>query len=782
MWRIPSIERLYIDLRVARPGSFAAYALTVLLVAAATAGRLAIDSWISGSQFIFFFPAVILATFLFGIRAGALAVVLSAISAFYFILPPRFTFQLTGLPEVTALTVFSVVAAANVMIVGLLRSALVHLARVQGLDDAIFDFNPDAIVVTDMRGLITRLNRQTEILFGYSSQALLGQPVELLIPQAMRTIHVEHRTAFAAAPRTREMGAGLELLGQRANGETFPVHVQIAPITTIGGDRMIASVRDVTEQSSAAAALAESRQQQAVLEERQRGADELQRANQTLHAIIQSAPVGIWAIDEGGRVTIWNPPVAELYGISAEAVIGKPWHKVVKEKLPPDTRSTEDLVKLARRQGGFNDIEVQRLATDGTQRELSISAAPLRDGGDTLTGMLFVGYDLTRTKELERRLRQAHKLEAIGQLTGGVAHDFNNLLAVVYGNLEALSDDFDANSPVGQLIDGAMRAAQHGASLTRRLLAFSRQQKLAPTDVDVAALAVETTDMLRRMVEESIDIKTAIAPDLWKSRIDAEQLANALVNLVVNARDAMPEGGSLTIAAENATVTADDCRNIKDLTAGDYVKLSVTDTGAGMTKAVLERVLEPFFTTKPVGRGTGLGLSMVYGFVKQSGGHMTIASEPGRGTTVCLYLPRLAVEAKAAPTVNVETPVAATDGEVILLVEDDEMVRNLQVQSLHKLGYQTLEAEDGPACLDILKSPVRVDLLLTDIVLPKGMSGPAIAEAARKIRPGLKVVYMSGYAPGDVTKHYDLSGARSLAKPFTRADLARAMRETLEEA
>jgi CheY-like chemotaxis protein len=287
--------------------------------------------------------------------------------------------------------------------------------------------------------------------------------------------------------------------------------------------------------------------------------------------------------------------------------------------------------------------------------------------------------------------------------------------------------------------------------------------------------------MLRRMVEESVAIIPKIASGLWKSRIDPEQLTNALVNLVVNARDAMPDGGTLTVTAENATIDEDWCHGRKDLTPGTYVSLSISDTGAGMTKEVLARALEPFFTTKPLGQGTGLGLSMVYGFILQSGGHMTLYSEPGQGTTVTLYLPKLETESPTAPAPETSDAPAAAAGEVVLLVEDNEMVRDLQVQSLRKIGYQTLEAEDGPACLDIIRSSAHVDLMLTDIVLPKGMSGPALVEAARTIRPGLKVIFMSGYAPEDVLRRYDLTEVRALAKPFTRLELAQAIYAELHD-
>jgi PAS domain S-box-containing protein len=772
------IESLYVNLPIARPGSAGAYILTALIVAFATVARLAIDRWISGSQFIFFFPAVMIATFLFGVRAGSIAVVLSTVSAFYFILPPRFTFQLTGLPEATALTVFALVASGDVLIIGLLRAALVKLLLVKGLDAALFDSNPDAVIATDKAGVITRANRQAEVMLAYPPGALLNRSVEELVPEALRDRHAAHRKGFAADPQVREMGKGLNLLARRADGETFPVDVQIGPVAGEGELRFIATIRDIGQQVAAERSLAESRQFQAVLEERERGAEELRHVNATLSAVIEAAPIAISAIDVEGRITMWNTRVAEFYGVPASVAIGQSWHETIKEQLPPDSYSTEELIRMAGKEN-LRNVAVKRFAPDGTVRELSVSSAPLYDGGSTIRAHLFIAHDVTQTNALERKLRKAQKLEAIGQLTGGIAHDFNNLLAAIYGNLEAAKDEADLDPRVERLLESSMKAARHGAELTRRLLAFSRQQKLEPTDVDVAAIIVGTAEMLRRVVEESIVIETVIQPDLWKSRIDAEQLTNGLINLVVNARDAMPEGGRLTITAGNVTLDESACEGSRDLTPGAYVRLSVCDTGAGMSREVQERVLEPFFTTKPVGKGTGLGLSMVYGFMKQSGGHVTIESERGRGTTVTLFLPKVISDAAAVPIDRQATESGATEGEVILLVEDDETVREVQVQSLRKLGYATREAPDGPACLEILKTSARVDLLLSDIILPAGMSGPALAEAARRIRPGLKVVFMSGYAPADILRSHNLAGARWLTKPFSRAELGEAIRTEL---
>jgi PAS domain S-box-containing protein len=460
------IERLYIDLPIVRSGSAGAYSLGALAVAAATWARLASDPWISGGHFIFFFPAVGLTTFFLGARAGALAVILSVLSAFYFIMPPRFSFQVTGASEVSTLAVFAVIATGDFAIVGLLRTALARLAHLRALDTAIFDSNPDAIIVTDGEGRIVQLNHRAESLFGYSPDALFNQPIENLMPEFLRTRHVLHRTTFTTAPRVREMGVGLELLAQRASGETFPVSVQIGPVSKGGKAQLIATLRDVTEQKAVAAALAKSRQQQAILEERQRGAEELRQANETLSAIIESAPVAIWAIGADERITIWNPAVAELYGLSATEAIGRSWRAQIVRPLPSNTLSGDDLLRIAREKGGFRDIEIRRYGANNATLELRVSAAVLHHPGASAVGVLFIAHDIGRTKDLESKLLQAQKMEAIGQLTGGIAHDFNNLLAVIYGNLETLKDDSDLKPEARLQIEGGLKAARHGASLT----------------------------------------------------------------------------------------------------------------------------------------------------------------------------------------------------------------------------------------------------------------------------------------------------------------------------
>ncbi len=385
--------------------------------------------------------------------------------------------------------------------------------------------------------------------------------------------------------------------------------------------------------------------------------------------------------------------------------------------------------------------------------------------------------DITERMQAEERLRQAQKMETVGQLTGGVAHDFNNLLAVIHGSAELLGDQVGADDPQ---VRAVIRATGRGAELTQHLLAFSRQQPLRPQSIDLAELTTGMLVLLKRTLGETIEIVTDQSSDLWPVLADPGQIESALLNLAINARDAMPEGGKLTIECMNACLDEAYVAQNPETAAGDYVVMAVSDTGVGMAPEVREHAFEPFFTTKEVGKGSGLGLSMVYGFVNQSGGHVTIYSEQGEGTTIKLYLPRstetAAVERKPATD---EVPVAR--GETVLVVEDDPEVRTLAVTLLSGLGYQVLEAATGAAALEQLGSPTRIDLLLTDVVMPGGMNGCELAVEVERRIPGIKVLYISGY-PEDAIIHNGRldADAELLQKPFRRADLAQAARRALD--
>jgi signal transduction histidine kinase len=383
----------------------------------------------------------------------------------------------------------------------------------------------------------------------------------------------------------------------------------------------------------------------------------------------------------------------------------------------------------------------------------------------------------------EERLRQSQKMEVVGQLAGGVAHDFNNLLAIIYGNLDILEDALADRPDLRQIVQNTMNAAARGASLTHQLLAYSRLQPLDPHVLDAGKLIIDMTKLLHRTLGETIEIQTQVADDLWKTLIDPNQLENALLNLSVNARDAMPNGGKLMIEAQNAILDAAYAEEHLEVMPGRYVMLAVTDTGIGMSKEVVQRALEPFFTTKPTGQGTGLGLSMVYGFVKQSRGHIKIYSEEGQGTSVKLYLPATATDQEdGRVTIDRSELPAARPGEVVLVVEDDAMVLRLAVELLTRLGYQALEARDGPEAIAILDRVGRLDLLFTDVVLPKGMNGTALAREAQRRRPQLKVLYMSGYTANAIIHHGMLDkGVHLLTKPFRKVELARKVRQVLDD-
>ena len=440
-----------------------------------------------------------------------------------------------------------------------------------------------------------------------------------------------------------------------------------------------------------------------------------------------------------------------------------------------DVRDRDRILKLHSEHGRVRDFIAQLKTKDGALIDCSFSTDAIKM--DQLELVLWTVVDITERLRAEDQLRQAQKMEAVGQLTAGVAHDFNNMLAVILGNAELLEDELGADNP---MLITVINATKRGADLTQRLLAFSRKQVLRPQIIDANALIADFTGLLRRTLEEHIDIETVTAAGLWHCAVDPVQLENALLNLALNARDAMPDGGKLTIETANARLDDDYAAAQAEVTPGHYVMLAVTDTGSGMAPAVQERVFEPFFTTKAVGAGSGLGLSMVYGFVKQSGGHVSIYSEPGDGTTIKLYLPR-STEAEAAERAPATDAVPRARGETVLVVEDDPDVRMLAVTLLGNLGYQTKAAATAAAALEQLGATARINLLLTDVVLAGGMNGRALATEVKRRAPEIQILYMSGYTENAIMHQGRLdTDAELLQKPFRRADLARAVRKVLD--
>ncbi|HUG98206.1 MAG TPA: PAS domain S-box protein [Gammaproteobacteria bacterium] len=418
---------------------------------------------------------------------------------------------------------------------------------------------------------------------------------------------------------------------------------------------------------------------------------------------------------------------------------------------------------------------------DGQLRTEEMTITPVLDASDEISQFIAVKQDITDRLALEEQLHRAQRLESIGQLTGGVAHDFNNILTVVLGNAELLSESLAGDDRLGPLAEMVMQGAQRGAELTHRLLAFARRQPLDPQIADINELVTGLQGLFGRTLGEHVEIELACAEDLWPALVDPAQLESALLNLAINARDAMPRGGKLIIETRNTMLEEDYTSRQVDVRPGQYVRLSVSDSGCGIAPEDLERVLEPFYTTKAKGKGTGLGLAMVYGFAKQSEGQLKIYSEPGVGTTVHLYLPR--PEDDVEPTlIQSSMPTSRGGTETILLVEDDDMVRRYAEGQLVALGYRVIIAGNGPEALAIVRRRDDIDLLFTDVVMPGGMNGRQLADAVLSIRPGVRVLYTSGYSENAIVHHGRLDpGVHLLGKPYRRSELAAKVREALAD-
>jgi PAS domain S-box-containing protein len=474
-----------------------------------------------------------------------------------------------------------------------------------------------------------------------------------------------------------------------------------------------------------------------------------------------------------------NPAGAELYGLSREQIIGRTAADIDSED---GAESVDRHGRLALRSGRPVSYEVNRPIGSRARCTLNVIAAPMENSDDGRL-VLMCGRDLTDQRQAEEALRQSQKMEAIGQLTGGIAHDFNNLLAAIMGSLELMQSRI-ARGRVYELhryIEAAQAASKRAAALTHRLLAFSRRQTLSPALTDLRTLVRSMEDLIRRTIGPQIELCVAATGELWMTQVDQNQLENALLNLCINARDAMPGGGGLTVETANFVVE-EWMGHEGDMVPGEYVSLSVSDTGTGMTAEVKSRAFDPFFTTKPLGSGTGLGLSMIYGFAKQSGGHARIYSEFGRGAMVCLYFPRC-VSAGEPVHASID-PVAApqaTPGKTVLVVDDEELVRMIVIDVLEDLGYLSLEAVDAASGLKILQSAAGIDLLVTDVGLPGGMNGRQLADAARALRPELKVLFITGYEENVVINQGRLDGGMQImTKPFAMGALGTKIRDMIQ--
>jgi PAS domain S-box-containing protein len=604
------------------------------------------------------------------------------------------------------------------------------------------ELSPDGMFV-HVDGKIVFANAKLAQILVISSPAdLFGTPaIELIAPEYRD--HIKRR-------RGKVMQGEITKLGQseflRSDGSRVPVERTGALITWEGEPAILVLIRDVSEREATAEALRESRDQ--------------------LRLVTDNLPVLIVYIDAQRNYRFVNKICAEWHARPSEEIIGKSVSELTgQEYVKFDSRIEKVL-------NGEQQTFVDTVAyPDGATRTVRATFIPHRGTNGGVEGYFALVEDISELQQAEEALRHALKMEAVGQLTGGVAHDFNNLLAVILGNTELLGHEMGDN-PLLATID---RAATRGAELTQRLLAFSRQQALQPQSNDLMELIPGLHDLFHRTLGEPVKISMDVPEGIWPVTADPGQLENALLNLAINARDAMPEGGTLEISCENVQLHDND-----KVAAGDYVQIAVRDSGSGMPEDVLEHAFEPFYTTKDVGEGSGLGLSMVYGFARQSGGDATIESKPGTGTEVKLLLPRSEVTTMS-DELSQSKDMKRGQEEAILVLEDDPDVRSFAVAALEGLGYRVHQAADAAAAMKVLEEEAdKLDLLLSDVVLPGGVSGPELAAKAKELYPKLKLVFMSGYA-ADLYTDDKIPGFDEtlLTKPFRLAELSKAVHDTL---
>jgi PAS domain S-box-containing protein len=631
------------------------------------------------------------------------------------------------------------------------------LRRTQAFLDAVIESVPATIIVReanhDRRYVL--INRACEQFLGLTRDKVIGRTVrEVLPPRAAEIIEARDQELLAQGHSIFDVE---NLLSTPDQGERYMTAQRL--IIRDEDDKpkyLLTVIDDVTE--------------------RRLARDKLLETSELMQAVIDASPVAITGSTPSGEMIIWNRAAEDLFGYTTEEAIGR---RAI-DLIVPDDMCAEFTTSRAKAFSGevVRDLVERRKRKDGTIIDVQLASAPVFGKDGAVRACVVAIEDITNRKMLEEQLRQSQKMEAIGQLTGGLSHDFNNLLAIIIGNLDLLREQVGWNPDAAEAVEEALGASLRGADLNRRLLAFARRQPLQPKTVDLSDLVAGTTKLLERTLGEHIEITLSTAGGLWPVLVDPAQLESALTNLVVNARDAMPGGGRLTIGTRNISIDRDYANAHSDVTAGDYVVLEVSDTGAGMPPEVIARVFEPFFTTKDKEKGTGLGLSMVFGFVKQSGGHVQVYSEVGVGTTLRLYLPRTA---QAATEERPQAANALPRGhETVLAVEDNPGLRLILVKQLQDLGYRVLEAENARSALEILKRDTAIDLLFTDIVLPGGTNGADLARMAEAMRSNLKVLFTSGFPEAAFGQNGALpQGATLLGKPYRKEDLALRLRETL---
>ena len=645
-------------------------------------------------------------------------------------------------------------AKTSVLLKGLQRQAAFdrdHHRERESLFSAVVESSNDAIITTSLGGTITGWNRAAERLFGFTAAEAVGSRIDIIVPPDKQPEVPENLLRVSKGEAIEHY----ETLRLHKDGSELNVALGISPIKSATGEIVGASktARDITESKRTERALSQE------VEERRR--------------IFETSQDLILVTDTKGTFVQVSPSSMTILGYRPDEMIG---HSAVEFIHPDDLESTRHEMRSARRGQHMRNFETRYVHKDGQAVTLTWMGA----WSEPVRRHFFVGRDLTEKHAAEAQIRQAQKMDAVGQLTGGVAHDFNNILTVITGTIGILSEavaDSPQLSAIAKMID---EAAERGASLTKHLLAFARKQPLQPREVDVNGLILETAKLLHPTLGEQIEIRPLLAADAWTALVDPNQLTTAILNLSLNARDAMPAGGKLTLETNNIYLDEGYASMHSEVTVGNYVLIAVSDTGTGIPAANLERVFDPFFTTKEVGKGTGLGLSMVFGFVKQSNGHIKIYSEEGHGTTVKIYLPRATGLDQTDAEVQASSRVEGGN-EIVLVVEDDALVRRYVITQIESLGYTTMEASNATEALNVIDNGDPIDLLFTDVIMPGPLNGRQLVEAALKRRPSLKTLYTSGYTENAIVHHGRLdSGVLLLAKPYRKSDLAKMMRMALD--
>ncbi len=627
----------------------------------------------------------------------------------------------------------------------------------------------DGLVVIDETGVIQAFNQAAASMFGYLGTEVIGQNVSMLMTETDAGEHDQYIANYLQTGVSKILGRGpREVTGRHKNGQSVPLELNIGRIDGAAGPLFVGSLRDISERRRTEEALRRSR-------------EEADRAQRRLVEAIESIPEGFALYDADRRLVLHNKTLQQMYPRLEEVYRqGALYDDIVRGAarlglVVAAVGREEEWAAERIREFGTKDQTVEQEIDDN--RWLLLSDHTTEDGG-----VVSIRTDITELKKRENQLRQAQKMEALGQLTGGVAHDFNNLLAVMMGNIALLEEELGPDSDLTALTEPTLRAIDQASELTQRMLSFSRQQPLKIQDIDPHAFLTNIQPLIQRALNEDIKLEFSTLVGIWHCKVDLAQLEQAVVNLAINAREAMPDGGRLRIELGNATLPDPSGQAPSDLAPGAYVTIALADTGRGIAADDLPRIFDPFFTTKEVGEGSGLGLSMVHGFIKQSHGDVAVQSEIGRGSTFRLYLPRTEIEQGAHPMAQPAKTAPKGTGETILVIEDETDVQAMVARSLRRDGYEVVLADTGPAGLDLLHQHGNVDLLLTDVLLPGGKNGQQIADEAQASNPNLKVLFMSGYSRDAIIDQGRLRpDVHLLTKPFVPAELGRRVREVLDE-